>query len=649
MQIKYARARNFLSIGNDPVEIDFTTLGRIVSVVGRNLDRGDGASNGSGKSTLFEILVYGLYGKLIKRLSHKEAINNKTKKGLEIEVRWDDYRVVRTRKPDGLRLWKGDEEITRGGIPATQEEIERAIGLTYHAFINVACFGQHNQNAFLSCDPATKRQIVENLLALDRYNDFCKKAKDKRKAAEGEIALLVREYELHHRATDTAAKRIEQVAAQRAGWERGRQAEVAALAARIESLRAELAESDAGQMAARFDAAQNELVEVMSRATALQAGLERLTAGSDEARATLARMQEQRHALLLSRQTAQAAVTGADAKITELDREVARFTALPTGSECPTCRGRVDAKNCAGVIAHTQKRITLLRAEREAQTQGLAAVEAELATVESGLERVRAAVETAETKRKLIAQKLRELDARSVELRAVPPAHADAAGLALQGQITALSAQMEERKAPADDPFADMAAQAAADLADARSRADEVKGRIKVLEGQLPYIDYWVKAFGDQGIRKFVIDGCVPALNDRINYWLQFLIENKITLNFDNELEETIQSNPPDGDPFVYNALSGGEHNRIDLAISQAFAYLMMMSSGTCPSIVVLDEVATNVDRPGVHCLFAMISELSRDRQVFVISHDPDLQQLLQGADTLVVERQNGFSRLARN
>jgi ABC-type Mn2+/Zn2+ transport system ATPase subunit len=63
----------------------------------------------------------------------------------------------------------------------------------------------------------------------------------------------------------------------------------------------------------------------------------------------------------------------------------------------------------------------------------------------------------------------------------------------------------------------------------------------------------------------------------------------------------------------------------------------------------VLDEVATNVDRPGVHCLFAMISELSRDRQVFVISHDPDLQQLLQGADTLVVERQNGFSRLARN
>jgi DNA repair ATPase RecN len=139
----------------------------------------------------------------------------------------------------------------------------------------------------------------------------------------------------------------------------------------------------------------------------------------------------------------------------------------------------------------------------------------------------------------------------------------------------------------------------------------------------------------------------VPVLNTRINYWLQFLIDNQVTLNFNSELEETIESNPPDGDPFVYNALSGGEHNRIDLAISQAFAYLMMLSAGTCPSVVVLDEVATNVDRPGVHCLYSMISELARDRQVVVITHDPDLQAMLQGADRLAVEKRDGFTVLA--
>ena len=83
---------------------------------------------------------------------------------------------------------------------------------------------------------------------------------------------------------------------------------------------------------------------------------------------------------------------------------------------------------------------------------------------------------------------------------------------------------------------------------------------------------------------------------------------------------------------------------RIDLAISQAFAYLMMLSSGTCPSLVALDEVVTYQDRPGVHCIYSMICELARDRQVIIISHDADLLQMLDACDTITVERRDGFS-----
>lgn len=180
---------------------------------------------------------------------------------------------------------------------------------------------------------------------------------------------------------------------------------------------------------------------------------------------------------------------------------------------------------------------------------------------------------------------------------------------------------------------------------DYQLEADTIKSNIKIKEARLPYYDYWIKGFGDKGIRSLIIDGMMPALNTRINYWLQFLIDNQIKLTFDQNFNETINNNPPDGDPFVYNGLSGGEHVRIDLAISQAFAYLMMLSTGTCPSIVVLDEISTNIDRTGIHCMYQMICELAKDRQVVVITHDGDLLQMIESSSsTIVVERKEGFS-----
>ncbi len=154
MKIKYIRAQNFLSIG-DPLEIDFTKYGNIVNIKGENRDQGPGASNGAGKSTIVEIIVYSFFGKLIKNLNHKQAINIKKGKKLETEVCFEadghEYRIVRCRKPDSIELWIDGVDSTVGGKPATQEEINKIIKLNYTSFINVVCFGQHNTKQFLNC------------------------------------------------------------------------------------------------------------------------------------------------------------------------------------------------------------------------------------------------------------------------------------------------------------------------------------------------------------------------------------------------------------------------------------------------------------------------------------------------------------------
>ena len=69
----------------------------------------------------------------------------------------------------------------------------------------------------------------------------------------------------------------------------------------------------------------------------------------------------------------------------------------------------------------------------------------------------------------------------------------------------------------------------------------------------------------------------------------------------------------------IYDLLSNGQKRRINLAVNQAFAHLMTLSHGVCPSLVFLDEVTTNIDQIGVQGIYNMICELSKEKKVFVI------------------------------
>ena len=120
LNFKYISAKNFLCFGPDGIEINFEDYGNIVLIRGNNLDvtdeDGKTSSNGVGKSSILEILSYGLFGKTIKypkKVSHKDVINNQICKKLEIEVCWDGFRVLRTRKPDGLKFWENKDLFLR--------------------------------------------------------------------------------------------------------------------------------------------------------------------------------------------------------------------------------------------------------------------------------------------------------------------------------------------------------------------------------------------------------------------------------------------------------------------------------------------------------------------------------------------------------
>jgi ABC-type multidrug transport system ATPase subunit len=72
----------------------------------------------------------------------------------------------------------------------------------------------------------------------------------------------------------------------------------------------------------------------------------------------------------------------------------------------------------------------------------------------------------------------------------------------------------------------------------------------------------------------------------------------------------------------------------------------MMVSTGTVPSVVFLDEVTTNIDPLGVQGIYNMISELAEEKQVFVTTHDADLIRMLHGANTISLCHEKGITKM---
>lgn len=665
LKIKRLYAKNFMCFGEEGIEINLNQFGNIVLVRGENWDTGAEsqeervASNGVGKSAIAEILIYGLFGKTIKnpkKVKHENCINNQIGKGLKVVVEFDDLRVTRTRVKDTLLIeqfggpcpstnkpeeWKSDDwnSISLGGIPATQEWLNNKLELTYETFVNLAIFTDNNAGAFLEVDTPTKREIVENVLVLSRYRGYWDHAKKLRNVAKDQVKDHARVLELALAEFETAKRRIQKIEQQQVDWKTTKQTELATLVQRIKGKQAELGNTDTGAALAKYNAAQDKIVELSAMQPEKEERLAKYKNGLEEFSKKQEELKASKDASSLRLNTLKADLSRSKSTIKDNERYISDIEA----QRCKKCQftdenGLLRATNILGV--EKAKVIDL--------EQKIVKEEADLDKYTKNLSTATTAIKGAENKVREIVNELDIIRKEIISLSKVEKPEISINEKLIEEQISELKNQALAKKAEIDgpSPFIVILQEAEEESKEKEKNCEIKKDVLDKANKQLPYYEFWVTAFGDNGIRKFIIDGIIPALNQRVAHWLQFLIDGKIKLSFDNQLEETIERNPSDGDPFVYHAMSGGERRRLNLAVSQAFAHIMMLNSGTSPSLVFLDEVTTNVDPIGVQGVYNMIVEIAKEKQVFVTTHDHDLLDLLAGCETINLRKQNGFTTM---
>lgn len=666
LKFHFVRAENILCFGPKGVEIHFADFGNVVQVIGINKDApgtdDEPASNGTGKSSIQEILSIALYGRTVKSPTKNKGnriVNILADKG-EIEVQWDDFKVVRSFKKAKSgsvtsklelwqsvnRIWDDDSKMTFGTSDETQKYIEEKLGLSHHAFCNVVIFDDSNTYSFLEADTPTKRQIVENLLDLEQYRDYHENCKEVIRDLKKQISELGKEYEHLKEEVDACDRRITTVKSQEVNWKTNKQNELKTLMERIKSKQSQLENSDTGAQLANWQKGQERISLLNDEITDLESKRDKVQEALKSAREKVENARKDKQSLNELIQSDVLTLKAVEADLTKATKLINDLENLKEGTTCPTCRGTISRENYGHVLDHGKEMAGKCRVSIEDKQTDIEAKRELFGKKSSALSTMEEKISEADGKIALIEGTLRKHRNEIALLSKVSKPEGNVAEQVLEGEIVELKKQFKSKKEEYEgqSPYKEIVEQAESEKIQKEANRDAKASQLQQVESELPYYDYWLDAFGDNGIRKFVIDGIIPALNERVAYWLQILIDGLIELTFDNKLEETITRN---GNTAFYHNMSKGEIRRINLAVSQSFAYVMMLNSGCCPSIVFLDEITGGgIDRAGVPYVYNMILELAKERQVMVTTHNEVLMNMLQGCEALTLKKQNDITEL---
>ena len=199
-KIKTLTVKNFMSVGNQTQAVDFDK-NLLTLVLGENLDLGGddaGSRNGTGKTTIINALSYALYGEALTKIRRENLINKTNGKGMlvtvEFETNGQSYRIERGRKPNILKFYKGNVDVTaddidesQGDSRKTQEDINKLLNMSHTMFKHLVALNTYTE-PFLSLKANDQREIIEQLLGITILSEKAERLKDEQKKVRDAIA-----------------------------------------------------------------------------------------------------------------------------------------------------------------------------------------------------------------------------------------------------------------------------------------------------------------------------------------------------------------------------------------------------------------------------------------------------------------------------
>jgi DNA repair exonuclease SbcCD ATPase subunit len=168
-------------------------------------------------------------------------------------------------------------------------------------------------------------------------------------------------------------------------------------------------------------------------------------------------------------------------------------------------------------------------------------------------------------------------------------------------------------------------------------RIDEMGAKAEGLRNDLAVLKAAETVLGTKGVRAHVLGTALGGIETAANAWLSRIASSDLRLEM-RPYSEKKSGGVNDaismdvigaGGGYGYRGSSGGERRRIDIALLLALAEVAQAAHGRTGGAIWIDEAMDSLDSEGVERVSAVLSEMSKERTVVVISHNPELQRAL--------------------
>jgi len=594
---------NFGLIGR--AEVSFVGRG-LVLIDGRNLDAPDRGSNASGKTSFIpDALSWCLFGKTTGGVAGDDVVRAGSEDGtyvtVKLRVMGATYQIVRYRKHPTqhnrvlLRRLDPDKDLTCSTNPETEKKIQRTLGVQFDVWVYAIVLGQGLAYRFSSLRDQQRATLLETLIAVTDFDRA-------REAARSEAGAIL----LDLASCDGQIEELERTVAND---------EV-------------LAKKIAGQIEAASKAAPPEVDD--GRVAALRKELEEVDQRVVELHARIADRTQLLDDLGNKKDSAQREYDKAEAAIRAEKREIERLRGLSESARegtCGTCGQPVAAKRSRELIDDWEKHTKAAGDRLEAARALVAGASEELIYLQEQLpaaqKRLAASEQAHELKKEQRAQ-LRAQITEAEKAQQVPTL------------LGTLKARLSECKQEALSHL---------------QRLEEARSIRATVTENHAYSEFWVGGF--QSLRLGMLRKVVAFLSERLQAYVLDLsggtLTAKVTLNEKRVssgigLEVALDISTMSG---AY-APSGGERDRIDLALAFALHDVAMTTSGFSSNVLVADEVGGFIDPPGVARALSLLRRKAEKLDaVFVISQNPEFKSFSYD-QRILVTRKGGVSTVTQ-
>lgn len=584
--------KNFLSIGETPVEVDFRKGLHILT--GDNRDKPD-RQNAVGKSTVADALYFAIFGETLRGLKKELITNNITGGKSQVELFFEvnspkgnnKFHIVRTLSPTKVSIHKDGVDKTRDSIVNTTKYICDVLSASPAIFQNCVIMTVNNTVPFMAKNKIEKRKFIEDIFGMEvfskmmtslrqDYNDI-KRDYDINTAKLNEINNNITSY-------NTQRQKILDKKSEKHKLYKDRQS---ANEAELTKLNSELSKEinipSVDDIQRVIDDMEQKLADVDKVFTKL--------------------------------------VDECSNKKANIIHKKDIFKKIGTEEDtCPICLRPVQDHDKARIDNEKNKlkqELIDMAGEIETINNKIKDVESCKAKIKQNIQQNNKLI----NETSLIIQHNNNIRSRIKQLTE------------WQTELSSDLESLNDTKTEFDDI-----------IESTNKKQEDLSQDINAISKKISILDAVKFIISEEGVKSYIVNKLLELLNNRLFYYLKLLDSNSVCV-FDEYFEEQIVND--NNKICSYFNFSGAERKAIDLACLFAFSDIRRMQGGVSYNIAIYDELFdTSFDEKGIDLITSILKSRveTLDECSVVISHRKESVKEVTG-DVIYLVKENGITR----